>query len=88
MPDYVLIFPFLSVALINSAAFPIKFSSLFYCNGHVRKSKEQLIRSIILMHGHSRNQSGVMLASKALEEQGNRAVCVDYSKGGKIQAEA
>lgn len=61
---------------------PLKFSSLFYCNGHVRKSKEQLIRSIILMHGHSRNQSGVMLASKALEEKGNRAVRPYFQRGG------
>lgn len=60
---------------------PLKFSSLFYCNGHVRKSKEQLIRSIILMHGHSRNQSGVTLASKALDEQGNRAVRADFQRG-------
>lgn len=33
------------------------------------------------MHEHSRNQSGVTLASKALEEQGNRAVRADFQRG-------
>lgn len=35
------------------------------------------------MYGHSRNQTGIMLASKALEEQGNRAVLANCSEGKK-----
>lgn len=76
VPGRILVF--LSVALTKACLFHQSRHCSSTATGTSQSPRNR--RIVMLMYGHSRNQTGITLVSKALKEQGNRAVFINCSK--------